>query len=180
MLEEVVIAGFGGQGVVFCGTLLCCAGMREEKEVCGIPSYGAEMRGGTANYSVVISEEEIASPLVFNPTSAIIMNQPSLDKFEPKMKSGGLMILNSSLVTREIDRADLKVVKIPATLIATELGNERVANMVALGAYLSKSKVVLLENAVKALSLSLSKDKQKLLTINEKALRKGFEIGSKG
>lgn len=179
MLEEVVIAGFGGQGVVFCGTFLCYAAMLQGKEVSGIPSYGAEMRGGTANYSVVIGGEEIASPLVFNPTSAIIMNQPSLDKFEPKMKPGGLIILNSSLVTREIGRTDLRVVKIPATSLANELGNVRVANMVALGAYLSKSEGVLLESAVKALSLALPKDKQKLLAINEKALRKGFEIGTR-
>jgi 2-oxoglutarate ferredoxin oxidoreductase subunit gamma len=177
VLEEIIIAGFGGQGVVFAGTLLCHAGMKEGLYVSGIPSYGPEMRGGTANYQVVISNKEITCPVISNPTSCIIMNQPSLERFEEKVCKKGLIILNSSLIRKKIKREDVVVLKIPATEIADELGNTQCANMVLLGAYICKTKVVRLESVIEALPQILSKDKDKLISLNECALREGVRFG---
>lgn len=134
MKQEFIIAGFGGQGVLLLGQMLAYAGMLEGKQVSWMPSYGPEMRGGTANCTVVISDEEIGSPVVSQPSCVIALNLPSLDKFEPMVKPGGLLLINSSLVDREPRRDDIKAVALPATEIASELGNIRVTNMVALGA----------------------------------------------
>ncbi|MCK4241049.1 MAG: 2-oxoacid:acceptor oxidoreductase family protein, partial [Candidatus Atribacteria bacterium] len=151
MLEEVVIAGFGGQGVMLIGRLLAYAGMLEGKNVAWMPSYGPEMRGGTANCTVIISSEEIASPVVPYPKSIIVMNKPSLDKFEPNVKKEGLIILNDSLIDQKVSRNDLSIVRVPANDVANELGNLKVANMVVLGAYVKKSGVVKLDTIFKAL-----------------------------
>ena len=145
MLEEVIIAGFGGQGLMLMGRLLAYAGMLEGRKVAWMPSYGPEMRGGTANCTVIISSEEIASPIVTNPKTVIAMNKPSLDKFESLIQKDGLIVLNNSLIDQEVKRDDIKVLKIPANDIANKLGNLRVANMVTLGAYVKKSGVVRLE-----------------------------------
>lgn len=176
MLEKVIIAGFGGQGVMLMGRLLAYAGMLEGKNVAWMPSYGPEMRGGTANCTVIISSEEIASPVVPDPMSIIAMNKPSLDKFEPTVQKDGLILVNSSLVEQKVNRDDVSVVKVPANDIANELGNTKVANMVALGAYIKKSEVVKLETIFKALEKALTGPKQKLIDLNKQALKQGAEL----
>ncbi len=145
MQTEVVIAGFGGQGVLFAGQILAFAGMDSGKEVTWMPSYGPEMRGGTANCTVIIADEEIGSPLVRHPKAAIIMNLPSLDKYEPMVASGGFLIANASLVNREVTRADINSLFVPANEIAESIGNRRLANIVLLGALLVKMPVLPLE-----------------------------------
>ena len=176
MLEEVIIAGFGGQGLMLMGRLLAYAGMLEGKKVAWMPSYGPEMRGGTANCTVIISSEEIASPIVTNPKTVIAMNKPSLDKFESLIQKDGLIVLNNSLIDQEVKRDDIRVLKIPANDIANKLGNLRVANMVALGAYVKKSGVVKLESIFKALEKALAGKNQKILDLNKVALKKGEDI----
>ena len=176
MLEKVIIAGFGGQGVMLMGRLLAYAGMLEGKNVAWMPSYGPEMRGGTANCTVIISSEEIASPVVPDPMSIIAMNKPSLDKFEPTVQKDGLILVNSSLVEQKVNRDDVSVVKVPANDIANELGNTKVANMVVLGAYIKKSEVVKLETIFKALEKALTGPKQKLIDLNKQALKQGAEL----
>ncbi len=176
MLEKVIIAGFGGQGVMLMGRLLAYAGMLEGKNVAWMPSYGPEMRGGTANCTVIISSEEIASPVVPDPMSIIAMNKPSLDKFEPTVQKDGLILVNSSLVEQKVNRDDVSVVEVPANDIANELGNTKVANMVALGAYIKKSEVVKLETIFKALEKALTGPKQKLIDLNKQALKQGAEL----
>ncbi len=176
MYEEIIMAGFGGQGVIFMGKLLAYLGMREGHEVTFIPSYGAEVRGGTANCTVIISSEEIASPLAPHPSTTIVMNKPSLDRFEPLLKRKGLLIINSSLISREPYRDDLEIMEIPATGIATESGNPKVANMVTLGAYLARKKIVPLEAALNHLQDVLPPRSHHLLEINKEALKKGAEL----
>ncbi|NOX97248.1 MAG: 2-oxoacid:ferredoxin oxidoreductase subunit gamma [Nitrospirae bacterium] len=176
MHEEIIMAGFGGQGVIFMGKFLAYLGMRKGNQVTYLPSYGAEVRGGTANCTVIISSEEIASPLSSCPYTAIVMNKPSLDKFEPRIKKDGLLILNSSLINRDPDRDDLKIIKVPATEIAMNLGNSRVANMVALGAYIIQKKVVPLKTVLDHLQDVLPKRAHHLLEINKEALREGAKI----
>lgn len=158
------------------GKLLAYLGMQEGHQVTYIPSYGAEVRGGTANCTVIISSEEIASPLSPHPSTAIVMNKPSLDKFEPRIKRGGLLILNSSLISREAHRDDLEVVEVPATEIATRLGNPKVANMVVLGAYMARKKVVSLDAALEHLNNILPQRSHHLLDVNKKALREGAKL----
>jgi len=176
MLERIIISGFGGQGVMLMGRLLAYAGMIEGKKVTWMPSYGPEMRGGTANCTVLISSNEIGSPIVSHPKILIAMNQPSLDKFEPNVSKNGLIVLNDSLIEREVKRNDVKVIRIPADDIASKLGNSRVANMVVLGAYVKKSGVVKLETIFKVLEKTLTGPKQKLIDINKEALKLGAEI----
>src|SRR5512133_3706502 len=136
MLAEIIIAGFGGQGVMVAGQLLAHAGMEEGKQVAWIPSYGPEMRGGTANCTVIISDEEVGSPVVTNPGIASVLNLPSLDKYEPLVQPGGLLLYNSSIIDRRPERTDLRVVAIPANDEAAALGNPRLANTIMLGALL--------------------------------------------
>jgi 2-oxoglutarate ferredoxin oxidoreductase subunit gamma len=170
--ENVIVAGFGGQGVLFIGRLLAYAAMKEGRNVTWIPSYGPEMRGGTANCTVVISDEVIGSPVITSPQGLIVMNKPSLDTFEPRLKTGGLLIMNSSLITRETER------KVPANKIAFKLGSDRAANMVMLGAYIARTKVVAKETILEALKESLGKKKMALFGTNKIAFKKGIEIGS--
>lgn len=176
MLERIIISGFGGQGVMLMGRLLAYAGMIEGKKVAWMPSYGPEMRGGTANCTVLISSKEIGSPIVSHPKVLIAMNQPSLDKFEANVRENGLIILNSSLIKHEVKRKDVNIIRIPADEIADKLGNSRAINMVVLGAYVKKSRVVKLDTIFKALEKALTGPKQKLLDINKKALKQGAEL----
>ena len=173
MQQEVIIAGFGGQGVLFAGQLLAYTGMDEGKAVTWIPSYGPEMRGGTANCTVVVSEEEIGSPLVKNPTAVIAMNLPSLDKYEDLVAEGGVLVVNTSMVNREVKRKDITVVSIPGNEIAQEMGSERSLNMVMLGALLGNLDLLSLDAVEKALEVHLPKRHQKFLPANKEALRKG-------
>jgi len=173
MQQEVIIAGFGGQGVLFTGQLLAYTGMDEGKAVTWIPSYGPEMRGGTANCTVVVSEEEIGSPLVKNPTAVIAMNLPSLDKYEDLVAEGGVLVVNTSMVNREVKRKDIKVVSIPGNEIAQEIGSERSLNMVMLGGLLGNLDLLSVDAVGKALEAHLPKRHQKFLAANKAALRKG-------
>ena len=179
MLERIIISGFGGQGIMLMGRLLAYAGMFEGKNVAWMPSYGPEMRGGTANCTVLISSNEIGSPIVSHPKILIAMNQPSLDKFEPDVSENGLIILNDSLIEREVKRNDVKIIRIPADDIAGKLGNSRAANMVVLGAYVKKSGVVKMETIFKALEKALAGRNRKLIDINKKALKQGAELVKK-
>ena len=180
MLERIIISGFGGQGIMLIGRLLAYAGMIEGKKVAWMPSYGPEMRGGTANCTVIISSNEIGSPVVSHPKILIAMNQPSLDKFEANVSKDGLIILNDSLIEREVKRNDIKVIKIPADDIADKLGNSRAANMVVLGAYVEQSEIVKMDTIFKALEKALAGRNKKLLEINKEALKKGAELVRKG
>lgn len=173
MQTEVIIAGFGGQGVLFAGQILAFAGMDSGKEVTWMPSYGPEMRGGTANCTVIIADEEIGSPLVRHPKAAIIMNLPSLDKYEPMVASGGFLIANASLVNREVTRADINSLFVPANEIAESIGNRRLANIVLLGALLVKMPVLPLEAIKEALNNHLPERHRRLLPTNLQALQQG-------
>ncbi len=174
--EEILCAGFGGQGIMLLGKLLAFSGMREGKYVTYLPSYGAEVRGGTAHCNVIISSEEIASPIVPSPSTAIIMNQPSLMKFEPRIKPGGLMILNSTLVLSEPQREDIEAINIPATQAADELGTVQCANMIMLGCLVARKNIVSVDSIIEGLRKTLSKRKHHLLEINIKGLEKGREF----
>ncbi|MTI94858.1 MAG: 2-oxoacid:ferredoxin oxidoreductase subunit gamma [Firmicutes bacterium] len=177
-MAELILAGFGGQGVMSMGQMLTYAGMIEGKEVSWIPSYGPEMRGGTANCAVVISDEQIGSPVVTEPDIVIAMNLPSMDKFEPMLKSGGILIYNSSLIERSVSRDDITVIPVPANEVAGELGNSRVANMVIMGTLLSKASLVSKEGILEALRKVLPSHRHDLLTVNEQALERGAEYAS--
>jgi 2-oxoglutarate ferredoxin oxidoreductase subunit gamma len=171
--ETVIMAGFGGQGLMFIGKLLAYSAMRTGKHVTWIPSYGPEMRGGTANCTVVISDEEIGSPVITSPKALIIMNNPSLEAFESRLQTQGTLFLNSSLITHRPTRSDIKVVEMPANDIAVEIGEKRVANMVMLGAYIAKTNIVSRENVIEGLK-EFFKKKIQFLNVNTKAFEKGF------
>ncbi|GIV63158.1 MAG: 2-oxoacid:acceptor oxidoreductase family protein [Chloroflexota bacterium] len=173
MQTEIIIAGFGGQGILFAGQLLAYAAMDNGLETTWIPSYGPEMRGGTANCTVIIADEEIGSPVVRNPQVAIVMNRPSLDKYEPLVKPGGLLVVNSSIIDRTPERKDIQVVLVPANDIAEQLGDRRMANMVMLGAFLANLPVLDLGAIEKALQEHLPERHHKLLPKNYQALREG-------
>jgi 2-oxoglutarate ferredoxin oxidoreductase subunit gamma len=173
MQTELIIAGFGGQGVLFAGQLLSYAAMDAGKEVTWIPSYGPEMRGGTANCTVIIADEEIGSPLVRHPKAAIAMNLPSLDKCEAMVITGGVLVVNSSMVNRLIKRTDLRTVIIPASDIAESLGDKRMTNMVLLGGLLVNLPLLPIEALEKALEQHLPARHHRLLSLNYKALRQG-------
>jgi 2-oxoglutarate ferredoxin oxidoreductase subunit gamma len=173
MQTEIIIAGFGGQGVLFGGQLLSYAAMDEGKEVTWIPSYGPEMRGGTANCTVVISDEEIGSPFVHQPAAVIAMNRPSLDKYEPLVRPGGVLVVNTSMVDRKVERTDVQVVEVDANAQAEKLGDQRMANMILLGAMLSKLPVLPVEAIEHALKEHLPARHQRLLAQNYRALREG-------
>ena len=173
--QDVMIAGFGGQGVLVAGKLLAYAGMLEGKHVTWFPSYGAEIRGGTANCTVIISDEEIGSPVVRNPSAMLILNDASYVKFEPRLRPGGQLFLNTSLVNRPGTRGDLARIDVKANALAEELGDIRIANMVMLGAFLSKTGVVALDSVLNALKAVLPVRRHSLLPLNEKALKCGGE-----
>jgi len=170
---DVIFAGFGGQGVLFAGQILAFAAMDAGKQVTWMPSYGPEMRGGTANCTVVVSDDEIGSPLVRNPGAGVVMNLPSLDKYEPRLESNGVLIVNASLVNRPIVRADLQGVMIPAQEIAESIGNRRLTNIVMLGALLQKYPILSIEAIEQALDTHLPERHRKMLSLNIEALRQG-------
>jgi len=176
MEHQILIAGFGGQGVVLAGNVLAQPALAAGKHVSAMVSYGAEVRGGTATCTVIISDDEIVSPVVDNPASAIILNQPSLDKFENDVVKGGLIILNSSLVDRDAKRKDIEVIKIPATELANELGNRKIANLVLVGAFIKKTKVLDINKVLEILPQAFPQSKQDLIEINKKALLKGYSM----
>lgn len=174
MNEKVIMAGFGGQGIMAIGKILAYAGMLENKEVSWLPSYGPEMRGGTANCAVIVSDKPVGSPVITNDaTSALVLNLPSLDKFENDVVPGGKILVNSSLIDKKVTRTDVEVYYIDANKIAADLGNAKTLNMVMLGAYLELFKPVSLETVLHAFLKVFGEDKAKLLPLNEKALLAG-------
>ena len=177
MYFDVVMAGFGGQGVMLIGNLLAYGAMNQGKNVTFFPSYGVEMRGGTANCTVVISDEEIGSPIVGTPKSMIIMNKPSLDKFQPRLEKDGYLIFNSSLIDEKyINRDDVKVFNVPMNDLAMEIGNSRLANMIAIGAFIGLTKVVDIEILKESLKNVISERNLKFIPDNIKAIEKGLRL----
>ena len=175
MLLKTIFAGFGGQGVLSIGLALAQAALLEGKDVTYLPSYGAEVRGGTANCTVAISDEDIASPVASSPEFVVVMNQPSLVRFQNQIQSGGLLFINSSLVEAQVPRGDIEVVGVAASSIAEELGSPRSANMVMLGAFTKKSNLVSVSSVIEALKTTM-KSRQKLFDVNKGALTAGFEL----
>lgn len=175
--ESVIIAGFGGQGVLFAGKLLAQTAMHANREVTLIPAYGAEVRGGTSNCTVIIDEHPIASPMVSSPTSLVIMNKASLARFAPSLRPGGILLYNSSLIdtTPNLPEADT-VVPIPADELAIELGNRKAANMVMLGAYIRLRRIMDLTDVVEALPFALAERHHNTLPTNATALKKGADF----
>lgn len=175
MQTEVIISGFGGQGTLYAGQVLAYAAMDEGKQVTWIPSYGPEMRGGTANCTVVVSDEEIGSPTVKHPKAVLALNLPSLDKYEDMIAPGGCLVVNESMVNRKPTRTDIRVVLLPANEIAREIGNERATNMVMLGALLANMDILPIEALEKALKNHTAQRLQKFVEMNIQALRRGAE-----
>jgi 2-oxoglutarate ferredoxin oxidoreductase subunit gamma len=173
MYQGVIMSGFGGQGIISAGILLAYSGMVDGKHVTFFPAYGAEMRGGTANCSVVVSSEEVASPVVSNPDSLVVMNEPSLTKFEPALKPKGLLLINRSLIASQPKRNDVNAVPIDANKIAEEIGTVKCANMVMLGALINHTQAVSLESMIKTLPKVFPRAKKEMLEINVEALKRG-------
>ncbi len=174
MTHEIIMAGFGGQGILFAGKLLAYCGMVENKELSWLPSYGPEMRGGTCNCHVILSDEPVSSPFITEPSVLMAMNLPSLDKFEQTVKSGGIIIYDSSLINRDVQRTDVKVVKLPATKIADEKGVKTLANMILVGA-LARETGLSFETLEKALKKTVPPSKAALFDSNLQALKSGYE-----
>jgi 2-oxoglutarate ferredoxin oxidoreductase subunit gamma len=172
-LEEIIIAGFGGQGILLCGKLLAQTVMKVGHHVTYMPSYGAEVRGGTANCMIVMGTEPVACPIVHQPNTLIAMNQASLNKFCPRLKKGGLLVMNSSLIDVAPPRSDIDVVALPAEDIAVEVGSPKSANMVALGCYLEKRGLVNVEDAVRCLGDVLARRYHDSIPVTPAALRRG-------
>jgi 2-oxoglutarate ferredoxin oxidoreductase subunit gamma len=176
MERSVVIAGFGGQGVILAGKILAQAGMDHGLEVTWLPSYGPEMRGGTANCTVVLSDEPVGSPIVDEPSAVIALNLPSLDKFEPTIAEGGVVIVNRSLIDRDVTRTDIEAKYVPVNEIAQRIGNPRAVNMIALGAYVRAAGVIPLETVKRTMAHMMEKDgKGKFVPMNDQALQEGYD-----
>ncbi|HET7011148.1 MAG TPA: 2-oxoacid:acceptor oxidoreductase family protein [Anaerolineales bacterium] len=173
MQAEVVLSGFGGQGALFAGQVLAFTALEAGKHVTWIPSYGPEMRGGTAHCTVIVSDEQIGSPIVRNPSAAIVLNIPSLERYEPLVRAGGVLVVNASLVDRAPQRADVRSLMIPATETAESLGEKRMANMVLLGAYLQAEPIFSLEAVGTALANHIAEHRRKSVPANLEALRRG-------
>jgi 2-oxoglutarate ferredoxin oxidoreductase subunit gamma len=168
--QEIIFAGFGGQGILSMGKFLAYAGMDANMNVSWLPSYGPEMRGGTANCSVILTDDSVGSPIVTMPTSVVVMNRPSLDKFEEDLVKDGLLIIDSDLVDREPVREDIEIIKIPAQTEAANLGSKQIANMVLLGALVAKTNIVTMEVLLQSLK---DHGKEKFFEVNKKALEVG-------
>jgi len=179
MQVEAVFAGFGGQGVMLAGKLLAEVGMGLGKEVVWLPSYGPEMRGGTANCTVIIADGPIASPIISNPRDTVVMNRPSLERFCPVQKEGGFAVVNTSLITVRPERRDVILVEVPANQIAIDAGSGKAANMVMLGAYVGATKLVPFDAVVEMAKHEFQK-KAKLIPVNVKCLEEGYKLGTSG
>ena len=175
MTEEIIIAGFGGQGVLSMGKILAYSGIMQNQEVSWMPSYGPEMRGGTANVTVIVSDERISSPILNFYDTAIILNQQSMDKFERTVKPGGLLLYDPNGITRHPQRSDIKIFKIEGARLAVEMGNTKIFNMIVLGAFLKLKPIVKLENVIRGLQKSIPERYHKLIPMNEAALKAGMD-----
>lgn len=176
MTEEIIIAGFGGQGVLSMGKILAYSGIMQDKEVSWMPSYGPEMRGGTANVTVILSDERISSPILTYFDTAIILNQQSMDKFEPMVKTGGTLIYDPNGITHHPTRKDINIYKIEASREAANLGLRKIFNMIVLGGYLKVKPVVEFNNVIRGIKKSLPERYHHLVPENEKAISHGLEI----
>ena len=177
MTNQLIIAGFGGQGVLLMGQLLAYSGMLRGKEVSWLPSYGPEMRGGSANCHVVIADEPVGSPRVEEATAVIAMNYPSMKLFEKTLVPGGLLLYNSSLIEKAPERTDIRAIAVPCNDIANELGNSRVANMAMLGAFIGATDMFDADTLVEALRHKLGMAKEKLIPLNRQAIETGIAAG---
>jgi 2-oxoglutarate ferredoxin oxidoreductase subunit gamma len=175
MTEEIIIAGFGGQGVLSMGKILAYSGIMQDQEVSWMPSYGPEMRGGTANVIVIVSDERISSPILTIFDTAIILNQQSMDKFEKSVRPGGVLIYDPNGITRHPERKDITIYQIEGAQLAADMGNTKIFNMIVLGAFLKVKPIVLLENVIRGLKKSLPERYHKLIPMNEDALTMGMK-----
>jgi 2-oxoglutarate ferredoxin oxidoreductase subunit gamma len=176
MTEEIIIAGFGGQGVLSMGKILAYSGMMQDQEVSWMPSYGPEMRGGTANVTVILSDERISSPVINRFDTVIILNQQSMDKFEKSVKPGGILIYDSNGIKRHPEREDITIYRVDATEEAARMESAIIFNMIVLGGYLKVKPVVKLENVIRGLRSSLPERHHALIPLNERAILRGMEI----
>ncbi|MDR4988500.1 MAG: 2-oxoacid:acceptor oxidoreductase family protein [Bacteroidales bacterium] len=176
MTEEIIIAGFGGQGVLSMGQILCYSGVMQGQEVSWMPSYGPEMRGGTANCTAIISDREISSPVLTTYDTAIVLNQPSMDKFEDAVKPGGLLIYETNGMTRKPRRTDINICSIAAYDESVRMNNTKVFNMIVIGGFLKVKPIIELENVTKGLQKVLPERYHHLIALNEQAIHKGMEI----
>ncbi|MBQ3743648.1 MAG: 2-oxoacid:acceptor oxidoreductase family protein [Bacteroidales bacterium] len=175
MKEEIIIAGFGGQGVLSMGKILAYGGIMQDQEVSWLPSYGPEMRGGTCNVSVVLSDNKISSPVLSRFDTAIILNQQSMDKFEKQVKPGGLLLYDTNGITRHPERTDITICRIDAVEEAAKMGNAKAYNMVVLGAFLKMKPIVTMDNVLKGLKKSLPPRRHNLIPMNEQAITAGMD-----
>lgn len=181
MYSDVIMAGFGGQGIMLIGDILAYAAMMEGKRVTYMPTYGVEMRGGTANCTVMISDEEIGSPMTGHPHAVVVMNGPSLEKFQPRVRPGGFLLVNTSLIDAgKATRDDIDILLLPANDVALELGNAKMANMVALGGYIERTRSVALESIKGALPKVIAERYHKTIPLNVKAIEAGAEMARRG
>lgn len=178
MTTEMICAGFGGQGVLTIGKFIAQAAMQEGKNVSWLPSYGPEMRGGTANVSTVVSTEPIASPIVSFPDVLVALNQPSIDKFAPSIRPGGILIYNTNMCPHGCKRDDITIIKAPMVEIANEIGNQMVLNMLAIGIIIGKTAIIKYETMEADLTGFMKAKNPELLELNLKAIKRGIEIGN--
>jgi len=176
MTEEIIIAGFGGQGVLSMGKILAYSGIMQDQEVSWMPSYGPEMRGGTANVTVILSDERISSPILTEYDTAIILNQQSMDKFEALVKPGGLLLYDPNGIIRHPERKDINIFKIEASKEAAQLGLAKTFNMIVLGGFLKARPIVELKNVIRGLKKSLPPRYHHMIPDNEKAITRGLQI----
>ncbi len=174
MTHETIFAGFGGQGILFAGKVIAYAGMLEGKNVSHLPSYGPEMRGGTANCSVIVSDEDVASPIITEPANLVVMNGPSLDKFEKAVIPGGKIFIDSALITRKCERTDADVFEIPATQMANDMGLPKLANMIMVGKLIKETEMFTWEQLKGAVTKLVPAAKAAMLESNIKALEAGY------
>jgi len=173
MQEEIIVSGFGGQGALFAGQLLTYTGMDEGLHVTWIPSYGPEMRGGTAHCIVILSDDDIGSPIIREPTVCIVMNPPSMEKYEPLIKPGGLLVANSTLIRSRSEREDITVVYVPANELAAELGNVKMANVILLGAMLGMREILPIDSIKRTLDEHIPQRRKHIIEPNKRALDRG-------
>lgn len=176
MTQEIIFAGFGGQGILFAGKVVAYVGMNEGKNVSHLPSYGPEMRGGTANCSVIVSDEPVASPVITDPTSLVVMNGPSLDKFENSVVKGGKIFIDSTLISRDVERNDVEVFKIDATNLANKMGLPKLANIIMVGKLVKETGLFTYDEIKKAVTKMVPPSKPELLENNMKAFDTGYNL----
>ena len=175
MTEEIIIAGFGGQGLLSMGKILAYSGVMQDQQVSWLPSYGPEMRGGTANVTVIVSDERISSPSISSFDTAVILNQQSMDKFEPTVKPGGVLLYDPNGISHPPERKDINIYTVEGAKLAAEMGNTKIFNIVVLGAYLKIKPIVKMENVIKGLKKSLPERYHKLIPLNEDAISIGMK-----